>query len=84
MLSVDDVNEILRLPLLGVIADEPGLIIATNKGEPLAFDSGSTTGAAYRAIAARLCGENVSAPTVSTEGRSARESARGWEVALSD
>ncbi len=67
MLSVEDVNEILRLPLLGVIADEPGLIVATNKGEPLALDSGSSTGAAYRAIAARLCGENVSAPTVNTE-----------------
>jgi septum site-determining protein MinD len=67
MLSVDDVNDILRLPLLGVIADEPGLIVATNKGEPLANDVNSTTGAAYRAIAARLDGENVAAPTVSTE-----------------
>ncbi len=67
MLSVDDVNEILRLPLLGVIADEPGLIVATNKGEPLALDSASTTGAAYRAIAARLCGEKIAAPTVNTE-----------------
>src|SRR5271165_3992222 len=67
MLSVDDVNEILRLPLLGVIADEPGLIVATNKGEPIALDPGSATGAAYRAIAARLDGENVPAPSVSTE-----------------
>ena len=38
MLSVDDVNAILRLPLLGVIADEPGVIVATNKGEPMALD----------------------------------------------
>ena len=67
MLSVADVNDILRLPLLGVIADEPGLIVATNKGEPLAYDAASTTGAAYRAIAARLDGEDVSAPTVNTE-----------------
>jgi hypothetical protein len=40
MLSVDDVNAILRLPLLGVIADEPGVIVATNKGEPIALDPG--------------------------------------------
>jgi septum site-determining protein MinD len=64
MLSVDDVNGILRLPLLGVIADEPGVIIATNKGEPLALDLSSETGAAYRAIAANLAGQNVPAPTV--------------------
>jgi septum site-determining protein MinD len=64
MLSVDDVNGILRLPLLGVIADEPGVIVATNRGEPLALDMGSETGAAYRAIAAKLAGEDVAAPSV--------------------
>jgi septum site-determining protein MinD len=64
MLSVDDVNGILRLPLLGVIADEPGVIVATNKGEPLALDPASETGAAYRAIAAKLAGQDVPAPTV--------------------
>jgi septum site-determining protein MinD len=64
MLSVDDVNGILRLPLLGVIADEPGVIVATNKGEPLALDPTSETGAAYRAIAAKIAGEQVAAPTV--------------------
>ncbi|HMD03238.1 MAG TPA: septum site-determining protein MinD [Candidatus Baltobacteraceae bacterium] len=67
MLSVEDVNDILRLPLLGVIADEPGLIVASNRGEPLAFDPASATGAAYRAIAAKLEGENVAAPAVRTE-----------------
>src|SRR5581483_5321725 len=33
MLSLDDVNGILRLPLLGVIADEPEIIVTTNRGE---------------------------------------------------
>ncbi len=56
MLSVDDVNAILRLPLLGVIPDEPAVIVATNKGEPLAFDPASEVGAAYRSIAARIAG----------------------------
>jgi septum site-determining protein MinD len=68
MLSVEDVNGILRLPLLGVIADEPGVIVATNRGEPLALDPMSDTGAAYRAIAAKLAGANVPAPTVRTSG----------------
>ncbi|MGA8534388.1 MAG: septum site-determining protein MinD [Candidatus Tumulicola sp.] len=62
MLSVDDVNAILRLPLLGVIADEPEIIVATNRGEPLALRPDAPTGAAYRAIAARLAGEDVPPP----------------------
>jgi septum site-determining protein MinD len=64
MLSVEDVNSILRLPLLGVIADEPDVIVSTNRGEPLALRSDSRTGAAYHAIAARVAGEDVPAPTV--------------------
>jgi septum site-determining protein MinD len=68
MLSVDDVNGILRLPLLGVIADEPNVIVATNRGEPLALDPLSETGAAYRAIAAKIVGEKIDAPTVRESG----------------
>jgi septum site-determining protein MinD len=64
MLSVDDVNAILRLPLLGVIADEPEVIVSTNKGEPLALRNDTATSAAYHAIAARIAGEDVAAPTV--------------------
>jgi len=62
MLSVEDVNAILRLPLLGVIADEPAIVVTTNKGEPLALHKETQTGAAYHAIAARVAGEDVPAP----------------------
>jgi len=62
MLSVEDVNAILRLPLLGVIADEPEIIVTTNRGEPLALRKETATGAAYHAIAARVAGEDVPAP----------------------
>ena len=67
MLSVDDVNSILRLPLLGVIADEPEVIVATNRGEPLALSASSKAGAAYRAIAARMLGDDVPIPEVTVE-----------------
>lgn len=63
MLSVEDVNAILRLPLLGVIADEPEIIITTNRGEPLALRHEGETANAYHAIAARVAGENVPAPS---------------------
>jgi septum site-determining protein MinD len=62
MLSVEDVNAILRLPLLGVIADEPEIIVTTNKGEPLALRHDGETANAYHAIAARIAGEDVPAP----------------------
>jgi septum site-determining protein MinD len=62
MLSVEDVNAILRLPLLGVLADEPEIIVTTNRGEPLALRKDNATGAAYHAIAARLAGDDVPPP----------------------
>ena len=61
MLSVEDVNSILRLSLLGVIADEPGVVVASNKGEPLALDPASPAGAAYRSIAAKLSADATAA-----------------------
>ena len=67
MLSVEDVNAILRLPLLGVLADEPEIIVTTNRGEPLALHRANATGAAYHAIAARLAGDDVAAPTVESK-----------------
>src|SRR5579863_6810966 len=62
MLSVDDVNAILRLPLLGVIADEPEIIVTTNKGEPIALRHDGATANAYHAIAARIAGDDVPPP----------------------
>jgi septum site-determining protein MinD len=67
MLSVEDVNAILHLPLLGVIADAPDVIVSTNKGEPVALDPVSEIGAAYRAIAGRITGADTSAPEIPRE-----------------
>jgi septum site-determining protein MinD len=67
MLSVDDVNAILRLPLLGVITDAPDVIISTNRGEPVALDAASPVGASYREIAQRIMGTLTTAPTVPQE-----------------
>lgn len=69
MLSVEDVNAILHLPLLGTIADEPEIIVTTNKGEPLALRREGQTANAYHAIAARIAGEDVPAPTVESKER---------------
>ena len=67
MLSVDDVNDILHLPLLGVIADAPDVIVSTNRGEPVALDAASPVGEAYRAIAQRITGALTTAPEIPRE-----------------
>jgi septum site-determining protein MinD len=63
MMSVDDVNNILRLELVGVVPDEKDVIIATNRGTPVIDIDGSETGAAFKRIARRLLGETVEIPT---------------------
>jgi septum site-determining protein MinD len=67
MLSVGDVNAILRLPLLGVITDAPDVIISTNRGEPVALDAASPVGASYREIAQRIMGTLTTPPVVPHE-----------------
>ena len=67
MLSVEDVNGILRLPLLGVIADAPDVIVSTNKGEPVALDASSPVGESYRQIAQRITGTLTTPPEIPRE-----------------
>lgn len=68
MLSVAQVDEILRLPLLGVIPDEPEVVVATNRGEPVSLSDASRSGEAYRRAVARLEGEQVEIEDYSGEG----------------
>jgi septum site-determining protein MinD len=60
MMSVEDVLEILAIPLLGIIPDQQQVIMASNKGEPLVFSENPTLAAlAFTNIARRLEGENI-------------------------
>ncbi|CAG9001378.1 MAG: Septum site-determining protein MinD [Candidatus Celerinatantimonas neptuna] len=59
MLSVDDVNEILAIPLLGVIPESQSVLKASNSGEPVIFDSESDAGQAYKDAVERLIGNTV-------------------------
>jgi septum site-determining protein MinD len=59
MMDVNDVNDILAINLIGVVPDDEGIIISTNKGEPAVLDSNSKAGTAFRNIVARLEGEEV-------------------------
>ena len=59
MLSVEDVTDILAIPLLGVIPESPAVLKASNSGEPVILDSESDAGLAYDDAVSRLIGEKV-------------------------
>lgn len=59
MLGIEDVLDVLSIPLLGVIPDDESVVINTNKGEPLVLDKSSISGKAFKNIAKRVTGEEV-------------------------
>jgi septum site-determining protein MinD len=59
MLSTDDVLDILAVPLIGIIPEDEGILVSSNRGTPAAMDDKSRAGQAFRNIARRLCGETV-------------------------
>ncbi len=60
MMNVDDIIDILAIDLIGVVPDDQGIIISTNRGEPVvAANDGSRSGQAYRNITRRITGEDV-------------------------
>lgn len=58
MLSVKDVEEILAIPLLGVIPESEAVLKASNQGIPVVHDHESDAGQAYDDAVARYLGEN--------------------------
>ncbi|WP_049723357.1 septum site-determining protein MinD [Gilvimarinus polysaccharolyticus] len=59
MLSVEDVEEILAIPLLGVIPESEAVLKASNQGSPVILDTESEAGQAYQDAVSRLLGDEV-------------------------
>ncbi|MFY8299150.1 septum site-determining protein MinD [Pseudoalteromonas sp. SS15] len=59
MLSVEDVQEILAIDLLGVIPESTAVLNASNSGQPVILDNESDAGQAYADAINRLLGEVV-------------------------
>jgi septum site-determining protein MinD len=75
MLAVDDVTDILALPLLGLVLEDEQVIVSTNRGEPLTLNGAASPAAqAYQNIARRLQGEDVALidPSKERQGLRAR------------
>ncbi|MBF8984313.1 septum site-determining protein MinD [Lutibacter sp. B2] len=59
MMNIEDMIDILAIDLLGVVPDDEAIVISTNRGEPAVVDDKSIAGQAYRNIARRILGEEV-------------------------
>jgi len=70
MLSVEDVKEILSIPLLGVIPESETVLKASNTGTPVVFDQESPAGRAYLDSVARFVGEQREMRFLQPERRS--------------
>ncbi|MES2685162.1 MAG: septum site-determining protein MinD [Pseudomonadota bacterium] len=58
MLSVKDVQDILAIPLLGIIPESPTVLTSSNSGVPVIADAVSDAGQAYTDLVARFLGED--------------------------
>ena len=59
MLSVNDVKDILAIPLIGVIPESKSVLRASNTGTPVILDNTSDAGSAYQDAIARFLGEDI-------------------------
>ena len=59
MLKVEDVLEILAIPLLGIIPESETVLKASNLGMPVIMDKESKAGQAYNDVVGRYLGETI-------------------------
>ncbi|WP_419535752.1 septum site-determining protein MinD [Endozoicomonas sp.] len=59
MLNIQDVEEILAIPLIGVIPESTSVLKASNQGVPVVCNTESDAGQAYNDVVARFLGEDI-------------------------
>ncbi len=59
MLGMDDIVEILSVPLIGVIPESTSVLQASNSGNPVIMDEDSEAGKAYKDVVERFLGEDI-------------------------
>ena len=58
MLSLEDIKDILRIKLIGVIPESESVLQASNQGTPAVHMKGSDVAEAYQDVIARFLGED--------------------------
>jgi septum site-determining protein MinD len=69
MLKVEDVLEILAIPLLGIVPESETVLKASNLGMPVILDKTSKAGQAYADVVGRYLGETIDHRFVRPERR---------------
>jgi len=59
MLSLEDILDILAIPLIGAIPESDAVLQASNRGVPIILDQHSKAGQAYADVVSRFLGETV-------------------------
>jgi septum site-determining protein MinD len=59
MLDTADVVEILAIELIGIVPEDPAILVSTNRGQPVALDGRTPAAQAFTNIARRLMGQEV-------------------------
>ena len=59
MLSLQDIQEILRIPLIGVIPESESVLDASNQGVPAVHLKGTDVSEAYKDVVGRFLGETI-------------------------
>jgi septum site-determining protein MinD len=70
MLSIGDVQEILSVPLIGIIPESEAVLRASNTGTPVILDKDSQAGRAYDDAVARFLGEQREMRFIKAEKKS--------------
>lgn len=68
MLSIEDIQEILAIDLLGVIPESQAVLSASNQGIPITLDVDNDAKSAYRAAVSKLLGETEAVPATNNKG----------------
>lgn len=71
MMSVEDVLEILAIPLLGIVPESTSVLKASNEGTPVIMEENSAAAKAYSDAVGRLVGEQI-------EMRASNDQRRGF------
>jgi septum site-determining protein MinD len=69
MLSAEDVLDLLAIQLIGIVPEDEGVIVGSNRGTPVALEQKSRAGQAFRNIAKRLQGQNVPYMDMDKQGK---------------
>jgi len=59
MMTVEDVLELLAVPLIGIVPESTAVLRASNTGMPVVLDEPSSASAAYDDAVSRLLGEDI-------------------------